>query len=366
MDYSIKDSSIWENNEAIHLLYDKDCAIRMGVIREEMYVEDFGQTRYGVEVWDSGRIVMLTCLRVSRFGGIYNYEEYSNRGYDLGELASTHKTQPGDHVIVAYANGDSREGYILGYLNHSGRKEVINHEDDEKPSELNEFLNREGTSTIAYSSEFNGIERVINKAGEYRVTFRGIQTNIDMLLEAPAGDELALPEYDIEVGSSYYEFDMTGSYLLTDNTEEDPQSIFLNKTDGEIVITSGKTILTINKEEESYNIVNKKTTITSEDEVNIVTKSTNILSSELVSIEASEVTITGDLAQSGDVSITGDTEITGKTDITGAFSTTGETKLAGGANPLIYEIILITGTGNLGLPVISTATVLKTVQTKAT
>ena len=74
----------------------------------------------------------------------------------------------------------------------------------------------------------------------------------------------------------------------------------------------------------------------------------------------------GNWEESGDKAITGSIAQTGNCDITGNFSTTGETLLAGGANPLVYDIILTIGIGNLGAPVISSNIFLKTVQTKAT
>jgi len=52
--------------------------------------------------------------------------------------------------------------------------------------------------------------------------------------------------------------------------------------------------------------------------------------------------------------------------LTGGLTVTGPVALAGGANPLIYDIALIMGTGNLGLPVVSNAILLKTALTKAT
>ena len=48
MDYTIRDSSVWEDDESTSLLYGKDCAVRLGVVREEIYVSDFGETRYMV------------------------------------------------------------------------------------------------------------------------------------------------------------------------------------------------------------------------------------------------------------------------------------------------------------------------------
>lgn len=367
MDYTIKDSSVWENNESTSLLYEKDCAVRLGVVREEIYVSDYNETRYVVEVWDSGNTIPVTCMRTSRFGGVYNYEEYTVRDFQPGESTSSsaHAIQPGDHVIVAYANGDSREGFILGFLNHSGRSEVINHANNETPNELVEFANKDGEG-LAYASEFNGVEQVINKAGEYRVTFKGLQTNLDKLKEPPEGEAISKPEYDVEVGSSYYEFDATGSYSLTDNATENPQSIFMDKGNGKIIITSGKTILTIDKNEESYTITNKKMTTNATDEWNLNTKKTTIDSSELVSIKAGDIKTKGALTQTGNVEIKGNTTQTGNVEITGSLSTTGETNLAGGANPLVYDIVLTMGTGNLGAPVVSNHIMLKTVQTKAT
>ena len=366
MDYTIRDSSVWEDNESTSLLYEKDCAVRLGVIREEIYISDYAETRYVVEVWDSGNTVPVTCVRTSRFGGVYNYEEYTLRDFQVGEstASSAHAVQPGDHVIVAYANGDSREGFILGFLNHSGRSEAINHPNNETPNESTEFANREGHSVV-YASEFNGLEQAINKAGEYRVTFKGLQTNIDKLSEPPTGEAIVAPEYDAAVGSSYFEFDKTGSYNLTDNAEEDLQSIFIDKPNGKIVITSGKTILTIDKAEESYSITNKKTTFDSTDEFNVNTKKTVIKSSELIEVEAADIKTKGKWAQEGNMAVKGNTEQTGNIDVTGNFSTTGATNLAGGGNALVYDIILTIGTGNLGAPVISSHTFLKTVQTKA-
>lgn len=368
MDYTVRDSSVWENDESTKLLYEKDCAVRFGVVREEVFIEDFGETRYMVEVWDNGNTIPVACMRTSRFGGVYNYEEYTVRDFKPGNspASSAHAVQPGDHVIVAYANGDSREGFIIGYLNHSGRKEAINHEDNPEPNEISEFANKEGTAKTVYVSEFNGLETAINSLGEYRVTFKGLQTNLADLNVAPNGEPIKAPEYDTEVGSSYYEWDKTGSYFITDNTEEDPQSIKVDKPNGQIIITSGKTTLVIDKAEESYAITNKKTTFDSTDEWNLNTKKTTVKSTDLIDMEATDIKTKGEWQQKGNMEITGNIKQTGNTDITGTFKTSGKTDLAGGANPLIYDILLTIGTGNLGAPVVSSHVLLKTSLTKAT
>ena len=63
--------------------------------------------------------------------------------------------------------------------------------------------------------------------------------------------------------------DKTGSWEVTDNAIFKSQSIKIDKPDGKIIITSGNTILTIDKYRESYDIVNKKTTFASTKEFNI-------------------------------------------------------------------------------------------------
>lgn len=367
MDYTIRDSSLYSDYDSTSLLYEKDTSVRVGTIRSEVYLKDFQETRYTVEVWDNGVIVPVSCIRTSRFGGLYNYEEYTHRGFIAGDSAAStiRELQPGDQVVVAFLNGDSREGIIIGSVPHLGRREVINHKDAE-PNDSVEFVNRDGPTTVRYASEFNGVESLINASGEYRVTFKGQPTNLDKLSEAPDGEEYPLPEYDIDVGFSYYEFDKSGSYLLTDNANDElPQSIRVDKPNGKMEIVSGKTSLIIDKNKESYTVSNKITSIESADKFNLATKNTTIDSTEAFNLTAKDIKTKGEWEQSGNMTLQGNTEQIGNVDITGNLSTTGETLLAGGANPLIYDIILIQGAGNLGAPVISTATVLKTSLTKA-
>lgn len=370
MSYNVRDSSIWRDNESYKLLNSKDCAIRVGVVREEVFIENLGQTKYIVEVWHNGNIAVVSCVRTSRFGGIYNYEEFSNRGFTAGQdtSSSMRSLLAGEHVIVAYLNGDSREGVIVGSIGHSGREEVIKSKVGKSPKNSLEFLNRDSDfAQTKYASEFNGVETLINSRGEYRVTFKGQPTNLSKLNQAPNGAKIELPKYDDKVGSSYYEFDKTGSYLITDNSKDNGvQSIKIDKPNGKIIITSGKTSLTIDKKEESYIIVNKKVTFNSSEEWNLNTKKTTIKSSDLIQAEAKDIKIKGKIDQTGDVGIKGNIKQSGNCEITGDLKNTGQALLAGGSYPLIYDIVLTIGVGNLGAPVISSNILLKTTMTKAT
>ena len=377
-DYIVKDSSVWPNSIATAGIHNQDMSVKLGMVRENYLVENEDgsiETRYVVEVTGGSKgSFPVQCIRGSRFGGIYNYEEYTLRGFDPGQDSASYgiyAIRPGDMVVVAFFHGDSREGIILTHVNHTGRKEKI-----EQP---------DGDFGVEYYSEFNGIETIINADGEYTRTFRGQPTNLDMLKEVPSGSPLPEAEYDEEVGTSYYKWDKTGSWELSDNAKEDLQSIKVDKPNGQIIITSGKTTLTIDKTAESYEIVNKKTTFTSADEFNVVTKKTDIKSDDLVNVKTKEMIVKaqqlfdlkatdiktdGKWDQKGDMKILGNIQQTGNATITGnvqciGLQTSGPAMIAGGQFPLIYDIVLIIGTGNAGAPVISTATVLKTALTKA-
>ena len=349
-EYIIRDSSVHKNPNS---MIEKDYSIRIGIVKEHTYLVATNQTRYIVEVWKNNKSYPMNCIRTSRFGGLYNYEEYNLRGFKSGDSTAEQgnfTVVPGDMVIVAAANGDSREGIILGCINHFGRNEILPATDD-----------------IAFINEFNGVQTMINKSGEYRRTFKGQPTNLEALNKAPSGELYPLPEYNNDVGFSYYEFDKTGSYMITDNSNDKaPQYIRIDKPGGKIQIVSGKTSLTIDKAAQSYTIANKVTTFNSADSWNLNTKATNIISSDVINAKAANINTEGKWAQKGDMEITGNIKQTGNTEISGDFKNEGMALLAGGSYPLIYDIILTIGIGNLGAPVISFNTYLKTTKTKAT
>jgi len=350
-DYIVKDSSVWKDRYSNKLTMGGDYSIKIGMVREHVFLEGTQETRYIVEVWKNNRLYPMTCIRTSRFGGVYNYEEYNHRGFDPGDdnvSLGNYTVVPGDMVVVAASNGQSREGIILGSMNHIARDEIL-------PS----------TGAIAYISEFNGIQTTINKFGEYMVRFKGLPTNLSDLSNPPDGKEIAPADYDNEVGSSYYAFDATGSYTLSDNASSDPQTIFINKPDGQVIINSGKTSLVIDKKSETYTITNKITNFKSATSWNLETKTTNIKSKD-INVDASNIKTKGEWKMDGNMDIKGNITQKGNNDITGNFSNTGMALLGGGANPLVYDIVLTIGTGNLGAPVISSHVFLKTVNTKAT
>lgn len=361
-DYIIKDSSIWQDDGAFSVEKNLDCSLKIGVVRDIVEI-DGPDIAYIVEVWLGGKYTPIQCTRSSRFGGVYNYEEFTYRGMEPDDSSASDGLfdyKKGDVVLIAYLYGDSREGIIINGINHPARPRLFDLD-----------------SGIVYQSEFNGINKSITNTGEYTTTFKGIPTNIAELESPSTGEPIPAPEYDAAIGYTYMKYDETGSWIISDNdgveidaetgeqtSSETLQSIFIDKPNGKIIITSGKTTLTIDKAEESYTIVNKVTTFESEDEWNLNTKMTNIISEE-VNIESTTINTKGKWKHEGNVEIMGNTKQTGNVDIAGNLTAKGQVKLGlGSPLPLIQDIpIIITYLGPIPLPGI--AFPIKTIFTKA-
>jgi hypothetical protein len=215
------------------LLHKRDGTVKTGIVKEVRKIEKTNENRFIVEVWDKSQHIPVVCSYIAKFGGIYNYEEYNWRGFSAGEDEAgrgEYSVRPGDTVLIAYINGTSQEGVILGALKHPGRAPQFEPEDG-----------------VVYASEFNGLKKEINIDGEYTTTFRGIQTNITDLDKAPDGNPIPEPKYDEEVGTTFTKFDKTGGWITSDNATSDPQSIHIDKEGGRIIVTSGKIVLTMEK-----------------------------------------------------------------------------------------------------------------------
>lgn len=229
----VRDSSVWLNPDSMSLNAKKDPYIRTGIILKTMEDKDAGEIKYLVEVKDKNDTITAWCRAMTGRGGVYNYEEWSMRGYTrtpLTSLADFAKSKAGDFVLVAFLNGETREGVILGGLKHPGRTSKL--KADEDP---------------AYNAEFNGVETKINKDGEWTLTFKGIPINA-ALLKAPAtGVPIIPPIYNPVTGGSYMKFDKTGSWELNDKAIALPQSIKVDKSGGTMTLTSGLNVFKMDK-----------------------------------------------------------------------------------------------------------------------
>lgn len=368
--YNVIDSSLWDSEEVHRAISHKNTQIYIGMVQEEVYNSLRDETLYMVELMDPKGRMLIPCIRMVRFGSPFNYEEYTRQTYDIkdGDIADRGNMihRPGEAVIVSYlTGGEGGFGVILGAINHPYRSESLPRNNE-----------------VAYVSEFNGIETYITKDGEYRQTYRGIQKNVSQLTKVTG--PIPEPIYDMDIGGSYVEWKKDGSWLLTDRAKEKPQSIKVAKKDGYIEIISGDISVKMSKKDGIISIVNKKTTVKSADSIEVTTKKTTISSSDSVALNSNKFNIKAETSHEGKIHVKGNVDIKGEFELNGAlkhkgntehkgdvtvngdFTTIGTTSLAGGNSTLITDIILIIGTGNLGAPVVSNATVLTTTKTKAT
>jgi len=275
----VDDSSIWRDSGSFVAVEDKDPYLRRGIIKKVIKDNSTNKLKFLVEVYHLGRQLETICDLMLRSGGVFNYEEIVPRGYKiedkLDEFAS-YNAKPGDMVIVASLNGQFREGIILGFMMHTSRKATLDYE--------------KGPQHI---QEFNGVETHINENGEYKLTFKGLQKNIDKLKEKPTS-EAPKPQYDDSIGGSYLKFDKTGSFLLTDSAKENPQSINIDKTNGSLVITSGKIVLTMSKNDEKISIKNKITNIDSETSISQNTKEFSVSATGSTKLKSPKIAIGND------------------------------------------------------------------------
>ncbi len=279
-DYTVKDSSMYDDKSSMKLLNQRDATVKIGMVKEVRKIPNTNENRFVVEVWDKSQHIPVLCSYLSRFGGVYNYEEYNWRGFFAGPDTagrSEYSVRAGDTVLVAYVNGTSQEGVIIGGIKHPGRPPQFEPEDD-----------------VVYASEFNGLKKEINIDGEYVTTFRGIQTNLADLAKAPDGSPIPPPEYDEEIGTTFTKFDKTGGWTVNDNASEDPQSIFVDKANGKIIITSGKIVFTMEKESELTSLVTKEFTIEATDKIEAMTKEWSIAASSTAKIKSPKIAFGSD------------------------------------------------------------------------
>jgi hypothetical protein len=177
------------------------------MVREAVSMAD-KTIQYNVEVIVGNRNLPISCVMMNKWGGIFNYEEFTPQpwGNDLRSSVlppaanSNFKVKSGDVVLVAYLEGSSRQGVILGGLTHPARKSTLD------------------TKKIEYKSEFNGLYTHIRDDGSYKIEFKGKPINSDILKLPPTGTDMPAPIYDPLKSGSFYGFTNDGSYLFSDGT----------------------------------------------------------------------------------------------------------------------------------------------------
>jgi hypothetical protein len=240
---------------------------------------------YIVEVLVNGKQVPVSCTTMVKWGGAHNFEEQTLRpwlnGFPAGALspasAGNYVARSGDMVLVAYLNGQSREGVILGGISHNARKKRLK------------------GGKVAYLSEFNGIETSITDNGSYKITFKGYAaTNQAALKVAPSGAAILPAVYDPLTGGSYYGFSSKGSFVASDGKQFLKISKDIAK--GSIILKSGSSQIELggNSAVGSFSVKAGKAVIELDTTASIKSKTELALQSLQVSIKATQMAIGND------------------------------------------------------------------------
>ncbi len=278
MDPIVKDSSIYSSGDSFSSFKKRDAKIRVGQVRDVTFNVINNEPLYTVEVLDNNDRIPVPCRQMRSLGGVFNYEENILRSYNADpnkDETPAYTNKAGDLVVIAYLNGDAREGIILGGITHPAISETA-------------LDPAEGPQ---YYKVFNGVETVINTDGEMTVTFKGQPTNLAKLQDLPNDDPVPDPEYDLAIGGTNYKFEKDGSWNLTDNAQELPQSIRVDKPNGKIVVTSGAITLTMTKEGERIDIKSKEFSVVSDNTWSTKTKDWKVEASATAKLKSPKVAI---------------------------------------------------------------------------
>jgi hypothetical protein len=282
MDYIVRDSSVLPNYNTQAATIAQDTSIRIGIVREEK--ETKTGTIYVVEVLMDGKTLLIGCVPLVKFGGAHNFEEVKLRPWlttAAGALSpaagSQYKSKSGDVVLVAYLNGKSREGVILGGLNHNSRKPILK------------------KGTVAYLSEFNGLETSIMQDGSYKITFKGYAPTNDAALKLPpSGADVPPAIYNPLTGGSYYGFSNNGSFIASDGNQF--IKIHKNPVSGSIILKSGSSQIELggNTAIGAFSVKTGKAVMDISTTASIKSKLSLSLQSLQVSVKATKVAIGND------------------------------------------------------------------------
>lgn len=271
----VNDSTLYGDPNTSAAINDRQYGIFFGIVKS-VKAQINSNAKYLVEIFNKSNSFEATCIAVTRFGGVFNFEDSIDRGYTINEAKdpiTANTCKAGDQVVVAFLGGDFRNGVILGGLKHSARKSRINPEDGPQ-----------------YISEFNGVETHINTDGEYKLTFKGQPTNLKRLLDTPS-EHLPAPTYDNVVGSSFLTFTKTGSIEISDNSTTGVQNITIDKPNGIITINGNAVSIKLTKESETIDIKSKFYNLVSDETIRFTTKRFDMDAKESLKIRSPKIAV---------------------------------------------------------------------------
>lgn len=275
MDNIVKDSSIWKYDK-ISSTQPYSGEIKIGIVREEVYDDNTDSFFYRVEATAKGKAFLMLCRQMSKFGDIYNYEEWNFRDQVLSTpvtLPTKYTNRVGEVVIVAPIDGNTIDGVILGTLKHPGRKTQIK------------------SKKMAYASEFNGLKTTIDDDGAYKVIFQGKSITNSVLSTLVPGTPIPPAKFDPSISNSFLSMDKTGSLELNDASIALPQSIKVDKPNGKLIITSGKVTITIDKASQKIDTVCIDKSISATKSFTVSTADFSIDAKKSVKIKSPQIAI---------------------------------------------------------------------------
>jgi len=304
----------------------KNTALRLGIVLAVYDIEDEQNTsKLGPEydvmtVEQNGNLgantsIYKNCLTFDGFGGVADYFQMKLRPVKDPKKTKSRgsfKEETGSIVLILCVDSSSEKAIILKSMQNPSKQVLTK----EKGHHL--------------EGEYNGINYVINKDGEFTVTFRSA-TNDD----GTAKDE--------EAGGSFIKLDKTGSIELNDNKTE---SIKIDKTAQTISIKSEKDTSIVTNS--NFNLTSKNNTnikamdliANAEGRISLSAKSPSAFKCDAeLTFEAPTVKIQGTdmvMAQASQIQLLGNQVIVGN-----------------GAVPAVTPLTMTLGIGNGGAPVIS-------------
>ena len=274
IDRIVKDSSIWRDSVQFSAHDAVDSTVKIGIIRGTT-ATTVGYLRYNVEIFLNGHVYLLACDMMTRFGGVYNYEEYGVQAYKSsgGEMPidpdpyTAYELRAGDTVLVACIGGNWQNGIILGGMPHPARKPVND------------------VGDVAYSSRFNGVETTITTDGEWRITNMGLPL-VPLSAAVPGAP---IPEYSgSPMAGNYISITPDGSFEISDNGK---QTITIDKDSNTTTFEIDQTTVTIGGSDQEFTVDNKATTFTSSDTFDVESPETSIKASTSCKIKGEKVAI---------------------------------------------------------------------------
>jgi hypothetical protein len=274
----IMDSSLYEQESSQKRSSYKDHGIHIGTIKEIQYNKKATPNiSYLVEMLDTiGRYDHIWCEPMVKFGSPVNYEHFvynSTGGLAIeAQQVKGDMFKCGDKVVVASIDGSANYGIILGCVAHDKMPAILDKDDG-----------------IVYIKEFNGVETIINSAGEYTLTFKGIPTNLKEIMLPPSRlKPIPDPIYDDAIGGSKFKFHYDGSIELNDDND---QSVFINKSEGTITIHSGHSFIIFSKKEKTMEIYASDSDFSSEKSINSSTELYQITANDKFLVKSPKIAL---------------------------------------------------------------------------